>query len=79
MVGKGTYRTREEKARIVMEVLSNSLAISEICRKYNVASSALYKWRDAFVAGGTAAMEHGRSTVEASLLKEINELKAIIW
>ena len=43
MVGKGTYRTKEEKARIVMEVLSNTSAISETCRKYNVASSALYK------------------------------------
>ena len=78
MVGLGTHRTNEEKARIVMEVLSNSTTISEICRKYNVASSALYRWRDEFIAGGTAAMEHGRSTVEASLLKEINELKGII-
>ena len=79
MVGKGTYRTKEEKARIVLEVLSNSSTISEICCKYNVASSAVYKWRDEFIAGGTAAMEHGRSTVEASLTREINELKAIIW
>ena len=78
MVGKGTYRTKEEKARIVMEVLSSSSTIAEICRKYNVASSAVYKWRDEFIAGGTAAMEHGRSTVEASLSKEINELKGII-
>ena len=64
MVGKGTYRTKEEKARIVMEVLSNSLTIAEICRKYNVASSAIFKWRDQFIAGGTAAIEHGRSTVK---------------
>ena len=74
----GTHRTKEEKARIVMEVLSSSSTISEICRKYNVASSAVYKWRDELIAGGTAAMEHGRSTVEASLTREINELKEII-
>ena len=78
MVGKGTYRTTEEKARIVMEVLSNALTISEICRKYNVASSAVYKRRHEFIAGGTAAMEHGGSTVEASLSREISELKGII-
>ena len=30
MVGKGTYRTKEEKARIVMEVLSSSSTIAEI-------------------------------------------------
>ena len=78
MVGKGTYRTKEEKARIVMEVLSSSSTIAEICRKYNVAASAVYKWRDEFIAAGTAAMEHGRSTTEASLSREINELKSII-
>ena len=50
MVGKGTYRTKEEKAMIVMEVLSRSSTIAEICRKYNVAASAVYKWRDAFIA-----------------------------
>ena len=44
MVGMGTHRTEEEKERIVMEVLSNSSTIAEICRKYNVASSAVYKW-----------------------------------
>ena len=61
-----------------MEVPSNSSTISEICRKYNVASSAVYKWRDEFIAGGTVAMEHGRFTVEVSLTRENNELKGII-
>ena len=78
MIGKGTYRTKEEKTRIMMEALSNSSTISEICRKYNVASCAVYKWRDEFISAGTAAMEHGRSTVEVYLTKEINELKGII-
>ena len=59
MVGVDTHRTKEEKARIVLEVLSSSSTISEICRKYNVASSAVYKWRCEFIAAGTAAMEHG--------------------
>ena len=31
MVGKGTYQKKEEKARIVMEVLSNTSTIAEIC------------------------------------------------
>ena len=78
MVGLGTHRTKEEKARIVMEVLSNSSTISEICRKFNVASSAVYKWRDEFIPADIAAMEHGRSTVEASPTRENNELKGII-
>ncbi|MCL4412206.1 MAG: transposase [Candidatus Thermoplasmatota archaeon] len=39
-------RTKEEKARIVMEALTGSTSIAEICRGYNVTSSAFYKWRD---------------------------------
>ena len=78
MVGNHTLRTKEEKARVVMEVLSNSSTIAEICRKYNVASSAVYRWRDEFISAGTAAMEQGKSTVEKSLMKEIDQLKAII-
>ena len=78
MVGPGTHRIKEEKARIVMEVLSSSSSIAETCRKYNVAASAVYKWRDEFISAGTAAMEHSRPTVEASLSREINELKGII-
>ncbi|MGC8618872.1 MAG: hypothetical protein ACP5UZ_09135 [Thermoplasmata archaeon] len=35
MPGKSN-RTKEEKARIVMEALSDSTPIAEICRRYNV-------------------------------------------
>ena len=59
-------------------MLSNSSTISEICRKFNVASSTIYKWRDELIAGGKAVMEHGRSIVEVSLKGGINELKGII-
>ena len=52
-----------------MEVLSNSYTIAEICRKYNVASSAVYRWRGEFISAGTAAMEQGKSTVEQSLMR----------
>ena len=78
MVGLGTHRTKEEEARIVMEVLSSSSTISEICRKYNVASFAVYQWRDELISAGISAMEHCRSTVESSLAREINELNGII-
>lgn len=77
MVGKSN-RTREEKARIVLEALSNTAAIAEICRKYNVASSAFYKWRDAFISGGTEALEPGKSSKGIQAQREIDDLKRII-
>ena len=47
-----------------MEALSGSTSIAEICRRYNVTSSAFYKWRDAFIAGGTASLEAGKTSKE---------------
>ena len=78
MKGKGTYRKKEQKARIVMEVLSNSSTLAVVWRKYNVALSAVYKWKGEFISAGISAMEHRRSTVEASLSRKIDELKGII-
>ncbi|MGC8563096.1 MAG: hypothetical protein ACP5NO_07905 [Thermoplasmata archaeon] len=39
MAGKSN-RTKEEKVRIVMEALTGNTPIAEICRRYNVTSSA---------------------------------------
>ena len=77
MVGKSN-RTKEEKASIVMDVLSNSATIAEICRRHNVTSSALYAWRDAFISGGTAALEPGKYSKSIQPLREIEHLKTII-
>ena len=77
MTGKPT-RTKEEKASIVMEALTGSTSIAEICRRYNVTSSAFYKWRDAFIAGGTASLEPGKSSKEVQLRNEVESLKTVI-
>ncbi len=77
MEGKSN-RTKEEKARIVMEALTGNTPIAEICRRYNVTSSAFYKWRDAFIAGGTASLESGKTSKEIQMQREIDNLKTII-
>jgi transposase-like protein len=77
MEGKSS-RTKEEKARIVMEALTGNTSIAEICRRYNVTSSAFYKWRDAFIAGGTVSLEAGKTSKEMQMQREIENLKTII-
>ncbi len=77
MEGKSS-RTKEEKARIVMEALTGNTSIAEICRRYNIASSAFYKWRDAFIAGGTASLEAGKTSKEIQMQREMENLKTII-
>ena len=77
MVGKSN-RTKEEKARIVMDALSSTTSIAEICRNNNVSAPAFYKWRDSFIAAGTAALEPGKSSKETKMQMEIEDLKRII-
>ena len=77
MEGKSS-RTKEEKARIVMEALTGNTSIAEICRRCNIASSAFYKWRDAFIAGGTASLEAGKTSKEMQMQREMENLKTII-
>ena len=77
MEGKSN-RTKEEKARIVMEALTGNTSIAEICRRYNVTSSAFYKWRDALIAGGTTSIEAGKTSKEMQMQREMENLKTII-
>jgi transposase-like protein len=46
----------DDKAKIVMETLTTNIPLSEICRKYNVGASQVYKWRDKFLEGGNRAL-----------------------
>lgn len=55
MAGRKKWSS-EEKAKIVMETLTTNIPLSEICRKYNVGASQVYKWRDTFLQGGTRAL-----------------------
>ena len=52
-----------------MEVLYNSSTTSRICRKYYVDSFAPFKWRNVFIARGTATVDHGRFADEVSPLR----------
>lgn len=61
-----------------MEVLTNSLTMFEICRKFNVASFALYKRMGKLKSTCKDWMEHGRFTVETSLRRKITEHEGII-
>jgi len=63
----GRRWTAEEKANIVMEILTTSASTAEICRKYNVRPTLVYTWRASFVLAGT----RGLSGTDASDRKEM--------
>jgi len=81
-IKKATRRqfSAEEKIRIVLEGLRGETAISEICRREGIASSAYYKWSKAFLEAGknglTRAVIRDATTDEFKQLKQENsELK----
>jgi transposase-like protein len=52
----GRRWTVEEKANIVLEVLTTSTPLTEICRKYNVQPTQVYRWKASFVQAGTKGL-----------------------
>lgn len=71
--------TAEEKHRIVMEVLTTNAPLSEICSRYNVQPSMVYKWKQDFIDGGSRALAgNNASDREKKLERENKKLKEIV-
>ena len=45
----------EEKANIVLEILTTNTPTAEICRRYNVRPTLVYSWKASFVSGADAS------------------------
>jgi len=71
--------TPQEKARIILESLNTNISTAEICRKYNVSPPTFYQWKEKFVEGGKASLNHtSNGDVCKSLQKENESLKRLI-
>jgi putative transposase len=76
----GRKWTGEEKANIVLEVLTTSTSTAEICRRYNVRPTLVYSWRASFVQAGTRGLSSGTdaSDREKQLEQENKRLKEMV-
>jgi putative transposase len=75
----GRKWTTEEKANIVLEVLTTSTPLAEICRKYNVQPTQVYRWKASFVQAGTKGLSgKDASTRERLLEQENRRLKEMV-
>jgi transposase len=76
-----THRSRwapEDKIRIVMESLSTSITMAELCRKYNVTPMTVNAWKDKFFQGGKMALTGTLKDPEKELQDENRQLKSLI-
>ena len=82
MAANGVY-TPEEKLKIVLEGMSGTISVSDLCRKYDLNPAIFYYWKDQLVNSAPEIFEnHGRKVDEDRIRsekdREIERLKATI-
>ena len=73
----------EEKVRIVLQVLSKELTVSEAARRNQVSEQSVSRWKAQFIAGGRVGLEFGSHPVRGSprekeLLAENSQLRTAL-
>lgn len=75
----GRKWTGEEKANVVLEMLTTSTSTAEVCRRYNVRPTLVYSWRASFVQAGTRGLSGtDASDREKQLEQENKNLKEMV-
>ena len=71
--------TPEEKLKIVVEGLSGTISISELCNRYQITQTQYYQWIDKLLGDGHKVFTRGGIDKETDRLeKENKKLKGII-
>ena len=75
--------TPEEKLKIVLEGMSGTISVSDLCRKYDLKPARFYYWKDHLLNSAPEIFENrGRKMdddfIRAEKDKEIARLKATI-
>jgi transposase-like protein len=75
----GSRWTPEDKIRIVLESLTTSISIAELCRKYNVRPNVFYTWKEKFINSGKMALSVSKhENINQNLQSENEHLKKLI-
>jgi transposase len=73
-MGKKSALSPEQRAQLVVRLLSKEEPAAQIARRVGISEQTLYRWRDEFVDGGKQALNgRGTKTEEA---RRVERLKA---
>ena len=79
--GKNNHHTKEEKMKIVKEMLENNLSVNEIERRYNISHSLASKWRKDYLEKGEESLinkkKPGNPLAKYANRKELSELEKL--
>ena len=79
----GRIYTPEEKVKIVLEGMSGTISIADLCRKYDLKPARFYYWRDQLLNSAPEIFENRGRKVDEDRIRmekdrEIARLKATI-
>ena len=55
-MGKRSKLSVEQRAQLVLQLLSKEAPAAQIARRAGISEQTLYRWRDEFLSGGKAAL-----------------------
>ena len=80
-MSKNTRWSGQQKIQIVMEFINTNIAVSELCRKHNLAPTTFYQWKDRFLEAGRTSLSGNTDrdrTTDGRARKEIESLQRLV-
>ena len=68
-------RTAEERMEVVLTLLRREETAAALARRFQVCEATIYRWRDAFLAGGKAAVAQPARPVDSASERRIQQLE----
>ena len=59
-MGKASELSPQQRRQMVLMVLRKQEPLAVLSRRFNVSETALYRWKDDFLAAGQEALAYGR-------------------
>ena len=74
-MGKRCQMDAGKRRELVLALLRKEEPAAVLARRHEISEQTLLRWRDDFIAAGEAALGHGRSSEQRSLIEENKQLK----
>ena len=72
-MGKKSTLTPEQRAQLVLRLLSKEEPAVQIARRAGISEQTLYRWRDEFIGGGKQALNgRGRQAEQRKVVERLN-------
>ena len=66
-MAKRSNLSAAKRREAVLSLLRREEPASVLARRYGVSEGSLYRWRDEFLAGGEAALTHGKDKADPNV------------